>query len=126
MPICLRRVAPATLLFSLLATSAALAQSSAPTPYNSVDPLIGTAGGGNTFPEASVHIGSIFGDSTLIITSEGSGPWVTAISLNGQPYNSLWLPLDKIAPHATTTLHFTLQSAEPTSTQLQSPPAFRP
>ena len=35
---------------------------------------------------------------TLIITSEGSGPYVTAISLNGQPYNSLWLPLDKIPP----------------------------
>jgi predicted alpha-1,2-mannosidase len=78
------------------------------------------------FPEASVHIGSIFGDSTLIITSEGSGPYVTAISLNGQPYNQLWLPLDKIAHHATTTLHFTLQPAEPTSTQLQPPPAFRP
>jgi len=44
------------------------------------------------FPEASVHIGSIFGDSTLVITSEGSGPYVTAISLNGQPYNQLWLP----------------------------------
>ena len=80
------------------------------------------------FPEATVHFGSIFGgqNRTLVITAEGSGPYVTAITLNGQPYNQLWLPLDKNPQNATTTLHFTLQSTEPASTILQSPPAFRP
>ena len=77
------------------------------------------------FPEATLRFGEL-GDRKLVITAEGSGPYVTAISLNGQPYNQLWLPLDKISANATTTLHFTLQPNEPTSTQLQPPPAFRP
>jgi putative alpha-1,2-mannosidase len=75
------------------------------------------------FPEATVH----FADGrTLVVTAEGTGPYVTAISLNGQPYDQLWLPLDKLPPRATTTLHFTLQPSEPTSTNLQAPPTFRP
>jgi predicted alpha-1,2-mannosidase len=77
------------------------------------------------FPEVTLRFGEL-GDRKLVITAEGSGPYVTAISLNGQPYNQLWLPLDKISANATTTLHFTLQPNEPTSTQLQPPPAFRP
>ncbi|HEY1498416.1 MAG TPA: GH92 family glycosyl hydrolase [Acidobacteriaceae bacterium] len=100
--------------------------------------LIGTP----MFPEATVHLS---GGRTLVITSEQSEPtpgdvargeptpdlrhpgvYVKSITLNGQSWNQLWLPLDKIAPNATTTLHFTLQSKEPTQTNLKPPPNFRP
>jgi predicted alpha-1,2-mannosidase len=74
------------------------------------------------FPEATLH----FGDRTLVVTREGEGVYVRSILLNGSRYDSLWLLLDKIAPHATTTLHFVLQAEEPTSTQLKAPPVFRP
>ncbi|HEY2472729.1 MAG TPA: GH92 family glycosyl hydrolase [Terracidiphilus sp.] len=46
------------LLFSLFAGSGVLAQSTT-APYDSVDPLIGTAGGGNTFPGATLPFGMI-------------------------------------------------------------------
>src|ERR1700735_1456213 len=58
MPICLRRAAPATLILIAL-TALAPAQSTSPTPYDSVDPFIGTAGGGNTFPGATLPFGMI-------------------------------------------------------------------
>jgi predicted alpha-1,2-mannosidase len=74
------------------------------------------------FPEATLH----FGDRTLVVTREGEGVYVRSILLNGQPYDSLWLPVEKIAPRATTTLHFVLQPEAPTSTQLKAPPVFRP
>ena len=38
---------------------------------------------------------------------------MTAISLNGQPYNQLWLPLDKVPLRATTTLHFPCNPRNP-------------
>jgi len=74
------------------------------------------------FPSATVH----FGARTLVITSEGTGPYVRAITLNGQPWNRLWLPLDKVPDNATTTLHFTLQPTEPTSSNFEPPPNFLP
>jgi predicted alpha-1,2-mannosidase len=45
-------------LLTFLFASSALAQSST-TPYESVDPLIGTAGGGNTFPGATLPFGMV-------------------------------------------------------------------
>ncbi len=42
----------------ILVTSPLLSQSS-PSPYDSVDPLIGTAGGGNTFPGATLPFGMV-------------------------------------------------------------------
>lgn len=73
------------------------------------------------FTEATLHLGD---DRTLVIRREGPGVYVRSVTLNGKPYNQLWLPLEEIPAHATTTLTFTLQSAEPTSTGLQAPPAF--
>jgi predicted alpha-1,2-mannosidase len=73
------------------------------------------------FSKATVHFGN---GRTLVIERSGSGPYVTAISLNGQPWNNLWLPLDKIPTNAKTTLHFTTQEAAPTSTILKPPPTF--
>ena len=45
-------------LLTILFASSVLAQSSI-TPYDSVDPLIGTAGGGNTFPGATLPFGMV-------------------------------------------------------------------
>ena len=45
-------------LVSLLSAIPARAQS-APTPYDEVDPFIGTAGGGNTFPGATLPFGMV-------------------------------------------------------------------
>ncbi len=75
------------------------------------------------FPEATLHLA---GGRVLHITSEGSGVYVRSLSLNGQPWKQLWLPLDKIPMGTTTTLHFVMQAAEPTTTQFQPPPVFRP
>ena len=75
------------------------------------------------FREATLHFGY---ERTLQITTEGSGVYVRSITLNGQPWTELWLPLDKIRPNATTTLHFVLQPAEPTTTSFKPPPVFRP
>jgi predicted alpha-1,2-mannosidase len=100
--------------------------------YPGVPGVAGFFLGTPMFPSATVH----FGDGrTLVITSDQSEPtpavpspgiYVKDITLNGHPYNQLWLPLDKIPPNTTTTLHFTLQSKEPTETNLQPPPTFRP
>ena len=51
-----RSLVPALLL---VFTLPAFAQSAAPSPYDSVDPFIGTAGGGNTFPGATLPFGMI-------------------------------------------------------------------
>jgi len=75
------------------------------------------------FSSATVHFGE---GRTLEVTSEGTGPYVTAIALNGEVWNQLWLPLDKIPEHATTTLHFVLQPDAPAASRLQPPPIFRP
>lgn len=73
------------------------------------------------FPHATVHFGN---GRTLVIAHKGPGVYVTAITLNGQPWNSYWLPLGKIPVNATTTIEFTTQDAAPTATTLQAPPAF--
>ncbi len=92
--------------------------------YPGVPGVAGFFLGTPMFKEATLHLRGL----TLFITSEQSEPtpgvYVKAITLNGHPYNQLWLPLDQITPN--TTLHFTLQSTEPTSTALQPPPTFRP
>jgi putative alpha-1,2-mannosidase len=73
------------------------------------------------FPKATVH----FGDGrTLVVERTGAGAYVIAVAHDGQPWNSYWLPLDKMPDHATTTLHFTLQDGAPTSTSLDAPPNF--
>jgi predicted alpha-1,2-mannosidase len=51
----LRFLAPLPFLFAY----SVFAQSSSTTPYDSVDPLIGTAGGGNTFPGATLPFGML-------------------------------------------------------------------
>jgi predicted alpha-1,2-mannosidase len=93
--------------------------------YPGVPGVAGVFLGAPMFTNATIHLGGT-GHRTLVIRSQGTGPYVTSIALNGRPYNQLWLPLSKIAPNTVTTLTFTLQAAEPTSTVLQPPPIFRP
>ena len=95
--------------------------------YPGVPGVAGFFLGTPMFPEAIVHwAGDFRTDRTLIIRAKGSGVYVRSITLDGQPYNHLWLPLDRIPPHATTTLVFTLQSTAPTAMSLEPPPVFRP
>lgn len=91
--------------------------------YPGVPGVAGFFVGTPMFPQATVH----FADGrTLKIRRSGEGVYVTSLALNGQPQNDLWLPLDKVPADATTTLGYTVQTAEPTSTNLKSPPNFRP
>jgi predicted alpha-1,2-mannosidase len=75
------------------------------------------------FPKATIHFAN---GRTLVVTREGNGVYVNAITINGQPHNTYWLTLDEIPANATTTLDFTMQENPPTSTTLNAPPAFIP
>jgi putative alpha-1,2-mannosidase len=46
------------------------------------------------FPRATVHLGN---GSLLEIRSSGDGIYVQSVKLNGKPYGSAWLPLEKLA-----------------------------
>ncbi|TCK73546.1 GH92 family glycosyl hydrolase [Acidipila rosea] len=61
---------------------------------------------------------------TLIIEGAGTGPYVRHVSLNGKPYDHMWLPVAMLSP-GTTELKFELQPQEPSATELQPPPVFR-
>ena len=50
---------PFVCLFALVCVCAVAPAQDAASPYNAVDPLIGTAGGGNTFPGATLPFGMI-------------------------------------------------------------------
>lgn len=52
-----QRIASLLVIFLLFSAANCLSQMSPTTPYDSVDPMIGTAGGGNTFPGASLPFG---------------------------------------------------------------------
>ncbi len=73
------------------------------------------------FPKATIHFA---GGRTVEITRSGEGVYVTGLTLNGQPHGELWLPLKALPENATTTLHYTLQAAEPTATTMKAPPNF--
>jgi hypothetical protein len=49
---------------------------------------------------------------------------VTGLTVNGAPYDKLWLPLAEIPEEATTTLGYTVQKAEPRATRMEAPPDF--
>ena len=75
------------------------------------------------FPQATIH----FGDGRdLNVRRDGSGIYVNAVSRDGEPYDSYWLPLNNVPSRTTTTLHFSLQPTAPTSAPLKPPPAFLP
>lgn len=89
--------------------------------YPGVPGVAGFFLGTPMFPEATVHFAN---GRTLTLRRSGDGVYVNAIALDGQPFSDLWLPLDKVPENATTQLRYSVQSGEPTSTQLKSPPDF--
>jgi len=91
--------------------------------YPGVPGVAGFFLGTPMFDKATVHFAN---GRTLVTHRTGNGVYVNAITVNGQVYSNLWLPLHSMPPNATTTLDYTVQAAEPTSTHLQSPPDFRP
>ena len=76
------------------------------------------------FDKATLRLG---GGKTLIVSRKGTGIYVQQLSLDGAPYSSLWLPLDKLHP-GTTKLEFTVDSQpnkERGKAFADRPPSFR-
>jgi putative alpha-1,2-mannosidase len=66
-------------------------------------------------------------DRTLVITRQGQGIFVQNVTLDGAPYPSTWLPLNKLHP-GTTQLKFTNDTNPNKSrgtAQQDRPPSFR-
>jgi predicted alpha-1,2-mannosidase len=75
------------------------------------------------FAQATLHLA----DGRIIeVRRQGPGIYVRSVALDGRPLNQLWLPLSEIPPQKTATLRFEMQTAAPSSTELKSPPDFKP
>ncbi|MGD0733180.1 MAG: GH92 family glycosyl hydrolase [Terracidiphilus sp.] len=92
--------------------------------YPAVPGVGGVVLGTPMFDKATLQLA---GGRTLVVTHQGLGFYVQKVTLNGAPYPSSWLPLDKLRP-GTTQLQFTT-SAEPNkergSAIADRPPSFR-
>lgn len=67
------------------------------------------------------------GGRTLVISRDGQGIYVQRVTLNGTPYSSTWLPIDKIHP-GTTEFRFVMGSQpnkDRGTAEQDRPPAFR-
>ena len=134
------RVRSALLSFCILLFFTSRFSSSAQTsssPYDSVDPIIGTDGGGNTFPGATLPFGMIqWSPDTntdacgMLLASTPRCPAsaascsarpcsikrpcasqvVQSASIDSAPYANSWLPIGNLHP-GTATLHFTMGTA---------------
>jgi predicted alpha-1,2-mannosidase len=91
--------------------------------YPGVPGVAGFFVGTPMFDKATVHFGE---GRTLVTHRKGDGVYVSSINVDRQRYDNLWLPLSHLPANATTTLQYTVQSAEPTSTNMTRPPNFRP
>ncbi|MGA2651232.1 MAG: GH92 family glycosyl hydrolase [Terracidiphilus sp.] len=98
--------------------------------YPAVPGVGGLVLGTPMFPQVTLRLGSSKpsgGDRTLIITRQGQGIFVQNVTLDGAPYPSTWLPLDKLHP-GTTQLKFTndTQPNKSRGTAISDrPPSFR-
>ena len=92
--------------------------------YPAVPGVAGLALGTPMFDKATLKLA---GNRTVVISREGQGIYVQKLILNGLPYSSTWLPLNKLQS-GTTDLHFTMGS-EPNMQRgtaiSDRPPAFR-
>ncbi len=92
--------------------------------YPAVPGVGGLVLGAPMFDKATLRLA---GDRTLVISRSGSGVYVDGALLDGVPYASSWLPLEKI--HAGTThLEFkmsTQPNKERGSAAKDRPPLFR-
>ena len=77
--------------------------------YPAIPGIGGLVLGTPMFDKATLRLGSSKssgGDRTLVITRQGQGIFVQNVTLDGAPYASTWLPLDKLH-EGTTQLKFT-------------------
>jgi predicted alpha-1,2-mannosidase len=74
--------------------------------YPAVPGVGGLVLGTPVFEKATLHLA---GGRTLVVSRQGSGIYVQKVTLNGAPYSSSWLPLDKLRP-GITQLQFTTDS----------------
>jgi putative alpha-1,2-mannosidase len=92
--------------------------------YPAVPGVGGLVLGAPMFSQVTLRLG---GGKTLVITRQGRGIYVQNVTLDGQPFSSLWLPLDKLH-QGTTQLQFTVDT-KPNKTrgtsQSDRPPSFR-
>lgn len=92
--------------------------------YPAVPGVAGLVLGTPMFDKATMKLA---GNRTVVISREGPGIYVQKLILNGSPYSSTWLPLNKIQA-GTTELRFTM-GAEPNTQRgtaiSDRPPSFR-
>jgi predicted alpha-1,2-mannosidase len=92
--------------------------------YPAVPGVGGLVLGTPMFRKATLRLA---GGRTVVITRDGSGVYVKQLTLNGAPYPSTWLPLDRLRT-GTTELRFTT-AAEPDTRRgtdaADRPPSFR-
>jgi len=92
--------------------------------YPAVPGVGGLVLGTPMFDKATLRLA---GGRTLVVTRQGPGFYVQQVTLDGAPYTSSWLPLDKLRP-GTTLLQFTtdaLPNKERGKAIADRPPSFR-
>ncbi len=92
--------------------------------YPAVPGIGGMLLGTPMFNKATLRLA---GDRTLVITRQGSGRYVQAVSFNGAEFASSWLALSRLKP-GTTQLHFTMDETpnkKRGSADADRPPSFR-
>ncbi|MGA3263999.1 MAG: GH92 family glycosyl hydrolase [Terracidiphilus sp.] len=92
--------------------------------YPAVPGVGGLILGAPMFEKATLRLS---GGRTLVISRQGSGIYVQKVTLDGAPYSSTWLPLDKLHP-GITQLQFTTDSQpnkERGNAIADRPPSFR-
>jgi predicted alpha-1,2-mannosidase len=92
--------------------------------YPAVPGVGGLVLGTPMFSQVTLRLG---GGKTLVVNRQGRGIYVQSVLLDGAPYSSSWLPLEKLHP-GTTQLQFTVDT-KPNKTrgtsQSDRPPSFR-
>ena len=92
--------------------------------YPAVPGVGGLVLGTPMFSKATLRLGN---DRTVVIARQGPGIYVQKVTLDGEPYSSSWLPLDKLHP-GTTQLKFivdTKSNRTRGTVQEERPPSFR-
>jgi putative alpha-1,2-mannosidase len=92
--------------------------------YPAVPGVGGVVLGAPMFDKATLHFS---GDRTLVVTRQGKGTYVQDVKLNGAPYGSSWLPVEKLRA-GTTQLEFTMgekANQERGTKMADRPPLFR-
>lgn len=88
--------------------------------YPAVPGVGGVALATPSFPAADIRAGG----RRILIRSSGRGGYIRSLTVNGRPFSSTWLPLDRSAP--TLNLHFELSRRPSPWGSSGAPPSFSP